>query len=330
MNAGWVVLIVFGGLLFIYLTTIFVLMPKRAYFICLFSGAYISVFKLIALKLRKQNVSEIVEAYVVSKKSRIAITLSDIMDILSAGGHPVEVVKGLIASKSAGLDFDLAFMRAIDISGWNVLEIIKNCTNPKVIEIPLISAVAKDNKEVSVKVSLTLKVNPKNLLKGVTEDTVSARAVEAVVTKVANTSVASSLTSRPELLDKAIFDAEIDSDSKFTLESADVIFVDVNNRRDDEIEKHLIEKQNMIEQNKIEQRRLTAVAKEQEEKVNVQLMKQKILEEEAKVPKAIVEAIKNGNFKDAVDFYKLQNLQADTEMRKLMAKNYKNGNGSFE
>jgi uncharacterized protein YqfA (UPF0365 family) len=45
-------------------------------------------------------------------------------------------------------------------------------------------------------------------------------------------------------------------------------------------------------------------------------MKAKAVAEEAEVPKAIVEAIKEGKMKDVVDFYKLQNLQADTEMRR--------------
>ncbi len=324
MNPGWIVLIVFCALLFIYALTIFILLPKKAYFSALFSGTYISTFKLIGLKLRKTNYQNIVEAYIVAKKSMIGLSIAQIESIAASGGNPLKVVNGVVASRNAKLDFDIDFVKAIDISGRDVLQVIQECMNPKVIQIPLVTGVAQDNFEVSVKASLTLKVNIKNFLEGTTEDTVSARAVEAIVTKISNTAVAKSLTSRPELLDKAIFDAGVDTDSKYVLESADIVFIELGENKNALLEKQLIEKQNIIEKNKLEQRKILAAALEQEEKVKIQEAKRKIYEEEQEIPRALAQAVKDGKIKDIVDFYKLQNLQADTEMRRLMAKNYKN------
>ena len=324
MNPGWIVLIVFCALLFIYALTIFILLPKKAYFSALFSGTYISTFKLIGLKLRKTNYQNIVEAYIVAKKSMIGLSIAQIESIAASGGNPLKVVNGVVASRNAKLDFDIDFVKAIDISGRDVLQVIQECMNPKVIQIPLVTGVAQDNFEVSVKASLTLKVNIKNFLEGTTEDTVSARAVEAIVTKISNTAVAKSLTSRPELLDKAIFDAGVDTDSKYVLESADIVFIELGENKNAMLEKQLIEKQNIIEKNKLEQRKILAAALEQEEKVKIQEAKRKIYEEEQEIPRALAQAVKDGKIKDIVDFYKLQNLQADTEMRRLMAKNYKN------
>lgn len=324
MNPGWIVLIVFCALLFIYALTIFILLPKKAYFSALFSGTYISTFKLIGLKLRKTNYQNIVEAYIVAKKSMIGLSIAQIESIAASGGNPLKVVNGVVASRNAKLDFDIDFVKAIDISGRDVLQVIQECMNPKVIQIPLVTGVAQDNFEVSVKASLTLKVNIKNFLEGTTEDTVSARAVEAIVTKISNTAVAKSLTSRPELLDKAIFDAGVDTDSKYVLESADIVFIELGENKNAMLEKQLIEKQNIIEKSKLEQRKILAAALEQEEKVKIQEAKRKIYEEEQEIPRALAQAVKDGKIKDIVDFYKLQNLQADTEMRRLMAKNYKN------
>ena len=324
MNPGWIVLIVFCALLFIYALTIFILLPKKAYFSALFSGTYISTFKLIGLKLRKTDYQNIVEAYIVAKKSMIGLSIAQIESIAASGGNPLKVVNGVVASRNAKLDFDIDFVKAIDISGRDVLQVIQECMNPKVIQIPLVTGVAQDNFEVSVKASLTLKVNIKNFLEGATEDTVSARAVEAIVTKISNTAVAKSLTSRPELLDKAIFDAGVDTDSKYVLESADIVFIALGENKNALLEKQLIEKQNIIEKNKLEQRKILAAALEQEEKVKIQEAKRKIYEEEQEIPRALAQAVKDGKIKDIVDFYKLQNLQADTEMRRLMAKNYKN------
>lgn len=324
MNPGWIVLIVFCALLFIYALTIFILLPKKAYFSALFSGTYISTFKLIGLKLRKTDYQNIVEAYIVAKKSMIGLSIAQIESIAASGGNPLKVVNGVVASRNAKLDFDIDLVKAIDISGRDVLQVIQECMNPKVIQIPLVTGVAQDNFEVSVKASLTLKVNIKNFLEGTTEDTVSARAVEAIVTKISNTAVAKSLTSRPELLDKAIFDAGVDTDSKYVLESADIVFIELGENKNAMLEKQLIEKQNIIEKNKLEQRKILAAALEQEEKVKIQEAKRKIYEEEQEIPRALAQAVKDGKIKDIVDFYKLQNLQADTEMRRLMAKNYKN------
>lgn len=318
MSGGVIAAIVVASVLFIFLLVIFVLMPKKAYFMAIFSCAYVSAFKLISMKLRKQDYIEIVKAYILAKKSKLKISTYQLELISSSGGHPLNIVEGLNAAKSASLDIDLDFARAVDIAGINFLEVVKECVNPKVIEIPLISGVAQDNQEINVKISLTLKTKLSNFLTGVNIDTVSARAVEAVVTKIANTEKASNLLSKPQLLDKAIFDAGIDDDSKYELVSADVIHIDLGVNKALIAEKELIEKQRIISANQLEHRRLTAVAVEQEMKAKAEEMRAKTIANEAEVPKAIIKAIEEGKIKDVIDYYKLENLQADTEMRRKL------------
>lgn len=325
MNAGAIVGICLAGLFLLTMVVFFILLPCKAYFTALFSGCPISAFRAVSMKMRKLDVLQIVEAYILAKKAHLGLTLFDIETVLVSGGHPANIIEGMIASKSAKMDFSFDFAKAIDISGKNVLEVVRECINPKLIEMPLISSVARDNKEVNVKISLTLKVNLKNFLKGVTDETVSARAVEAVVTKIANTSRASDLVARPELLDKAIFDANVDADSKYELVSADVIHADLGNDRGLPAEKEQIEKNRIITANQLEQRRLMAVAVEQEMKAKEAEMRAKQAENDAEVPKAIIQAINEGKIKDVIDYYKLENLQADTEMRrKLMGKKAEN------
>ena len=320
MNAGIITAIVLGGLLFLFLLILFILLPKKAYFTALFSGAYVSVFKCISMKLRKIDVMEIISAYALSKKSHLGINLYDFEVIATSGGHPLKIVEGLNAVQSAQLKIDFDFLKAIDIAGIEVLKVVRECINPKVIEIPLINAVAQDNIEINAKVSLTLKTQIDKFLSGVTDETLSARAVEAVVTKIANTEKAEFLVSKPQLIDKAIFDAHIDEDSKYELVSADVIHVDFGVNRNLAVEKEQLEKQHLITSNQLEHRRLIAIAAEQENKAKAEELKLKVIEQEAEIPKAIVEAIKEGKMKDVVDYFKLQNLQADTEMRrKFMA-----------
>lgn len=319
MGAGEITAIVLAGLVLVYLLTLLILLPRKIYFTALFSGAYVSLFKCIAMKLRNENVEDIISAFILAKKSHLGISLADLIVVSTSGGHAMKVVEGINASRNANLNFDFKFAKAIDISGRDVVEVVRECINPKVIELPLISSVAQDNWEINVKISLTLKVNIKNFLEGVTEETISARAVEAVVTKVANTEKASYLVSKPQLIDKAIFDAGIDADSKYELVSADVIHVDLGVDRGLSAEREKIEKERILTANQLEKRRLVAVAVEQEMKAKTEEMKIQLAKEEAEVPKAVVEAIKQGKMKDVVDYYKLQNLQADTDLRRHLA-----------
>lgn len=316
MSAGAIVAIVLASLIFIALLTIFLILPKKIYFSSMFSGVYISLFKLIGMKMRKLDLDAIVGAYILAKKSHIGLGLYDFEIVATSGGHPKKIVEGLIAGQNAKLDMDFEFAKAIDIAGMDILAVVRECVNPKVVEIPLISSVAQDKREVNVKISLTLKTVLANYLRGVTEETISARAVEAVVTKISNTERASFLVAKPQLLDKAIFDAQIDSDSKYELVSADVIHIDLGNDRGLAAEKEQIEKNRMISANQLEHRRLMALAVEQEMKAKAEEKKLEIIQNEAEIPKAMAQAIKDGKIKDVVDYYKLQNLQADTEMRR--------------
>lgn len=316
MSAGAIVGVVLGGLVIVYLVTVLCLLPCRVYFMSLFSGCYISAFKLIAMRMRKVNVSEIVTAYVMARKSHLGIILYDLEVLSTSGGHPLKAVEGLNAAKEAKIPIDFQFIKAVDISGRDPLGVVRECINPKIIEIPLITSVAQNKYEVNVKISLTLKVKLRNYLLGVTEDTISARAVEAVVTKIANTQFANDLVARPELLDKAIFDANVDAESKYELVSADVIHIDLGNNRGLVDEKEQIEKNRIIQANQLEHRRLIAVAVEQEMKAKSEEMRAKAIANEAEVPKAVIKAIEDGKIKDVLDYYKLENLQADTEMRR--------------
>ncbi|MBP3619978.1 MAG: flotillin-like FloA family protein [Clostridia bacterium] len=316
MSVGAIVAIVLAGLVFLTFLIVFLLLPKKVYFSAMFSGVYVSLFKLIGMKMRKLDLEAIVGAYILAKKSHIGLGLYDFEIVATSGGHPKKIVEGLIAGKNAKLDIDFEFAKAIDIAGMDILAVVRECVNPKVIEIPLISSVAQDKREVNVKISLTLKTVLSNFLRGVTEDTISARAVEAVVTKISNTERASFLVAKPQLLDKAIFDAQIDSDSKYELVSADVIHIDLGNDRGLATEKEQIEKNRMISANQLEHRRLMALAVEQEMKAKAEEKKLEIIENEAEIPRAMAQAIKEGKIKDVVDYYKLQNLQADTEMRR--------------
>ena len=62
-----------------------------------------------------------------------------------------------------------------------------------------------------------------------------------------------------------------------------------------------------------------AVAQEQENKAEVQGMRDRVIEAESEVPRAMAEAFKNGNL-GVMDYYRMKNLMADTDMRESIGK----------
>lgn len=325
MSIGAIIAIVIAIIFVALIVTFFAILPKKVYFSAMFSGVYISAFRLIGMKGRKVNYADIANAYILAKKSKLGIVLYDLEVISVSGGRPMNIVRGINAAQLAKLNMSFDFAKALDISGYDIPLVVESLSKPKIIEIPLVSAITQDNIEVNTKLALTLKVNFKNFLRGVTEDTISTRATEAVVKKIANMESAEMLLAHPEYIDKAVVDAEIDSDSKYELSSVDVILLDIAKDRKFEAEKAEIERQRIIAANKLEQRRLTAVAVEQEMKAKTEEMKAKAAAGEADISKALVKAIEEGKIQDMLDYYKLQEVQADIELKKQMLQKYENG-----
>lgn len=319
MNAGWIVLIVFSGLLLLSMIIVCWLLPLKSYFTALFSGCYVSVRKLISMRQRKMPVYDIVSAYILAKKAKLDVALKDLESIYEVGGNPARVVEGMVAGSAVGLNLTLEIARKVDFTGQDAVELVKDCINTKIIETPWATSLACDLQEINAKLKLTVKGNFKHLTSGVGLETLLSRANECVVAKIAGARDHKTILQNPLLLSKAVFDGEIDSDTFYEIVSVDVLEVSLGNNIALKREKEKLEKEHLIEMNRIEERRLVAQAVEQEMKAKAQEMKVKLLEQEMEVPKAIAKAVEEGKMDNLIDFYKLENLQADTQMRKHLS-----------
>ena len=83
-----------------------------------------------------------------------------------AGGNVDRVINALIAAQRA--DIDLVFERAaaIDLAGRDVLQAVQMSVNPKVIETPVVAAIAKDGIELRAKARVTVRANIDRLVGG--------------------------------------------------------------------------------------------------------------------------------------------------------------------
>jgi uncharacterized protein YqfA (UPF0365 family) len=74
------------------------------------------------------------------------------------------VIRALISADKANIELDFRAATAIDLAGRDVFEAVQLSVNPKVIESPPVTAVAKDGIQLITKARVTVRANIKQLL----------------------------------------------------------------------------------------------------------------------------------------------------------------------
>ena len=85
----------------------FLIYPIRIWWRALISDAYIPLNKLLAMKMRKVNLNNVVVAYITSKKAGIDLRIEDLETHVLAGGDIDRVIKAMISAKSANINLPL-------------------------------------------------------------------------------------------------------------------------------------------------------------------------------------------------------------------------------
>jgi len=303
----------------ILLVLIFSFIPIGLWISALAAGVNVGIFNLIGMRLRRVVPAKIVNPMIKSQKAGLDVTVDKLETHYLAGGNVDNVVNALIAAQRANIPLIFERAAAIDLAGRDVLEAVQMSVNPKVIETPTVSAVAKDGIEVQVKARVTVRANIDRLIGGAGEDTIIARVGEGIVTTVGSSESHKQVLENPDLISRTVLDKGLDSGTAFEILSIDIADVDVGRNIGAKLQTDQAEADKRIAQAKAEERRAMAIAKEQEMKAAVQEMRAKVVEAEAEVPKALAEALRQGKI-GVMDFYALQNLKADTDMRDSIAK----------
>ena len=309
-SIGMIVLIGIIGLLII---AFFIFVPVGLWISALAANVKVGIFDLIGMKLRRVRPSHIVMPHIKSTKAGILLQVNQLEAHYLAGGNVDRVVDALIAAERAGIELTFEKAAAIDLAGRDVLEAVKMSVNPKVIETPNVSAVAKDGIELLVKARVTVRTNLERLVGGAGEATILARVGEGIVTTVGSSLSHKEVLENPDGISKVVLDKGLDSGTAFEILSIDIADVDVGRNIGAELQTVQAEADKNIAQAKAEERRAMAVAKEQE-------MRAYVVEAEAEVPKALAMALREGRL-GVMDYYDMQNLKADTEMRTSISDN---------
>lgn len=297
----------------------FSFIPVGLWITAYFSGVKIKISTLIGMRLRRVNPSRIVNPLIKATKAGLEIDINELEAHYLAGGNVNAVVDALIAAQRANIPLVFERAAAIDLAGRNVLEAVQVSVNPKVIETPQISAVAKDGIEVIAKARVTVRANIDRLVGGAGEETIIARVGEGIVTTVGSSDAHKDVLENPDSISQTVLEKGLDSGTAFEILSIDIADVDVGRNIGAKLQMDQAEADKRIAQAKAEERRAMAVAKEQEMKAETQAMRAKLVEAEAEVPLAMAEALREGKL-GVMDYYNMKNIMADTNMRASISK----------
>lgn len=307
MNSSTILAIVLIGIVGLLVVLFFLFVPVGLWISSLAANVKISIFNMIGMRLRRVRPALIVMPLIKARKAGLNLSTNQLEAHYLAGGNVDSVVNALIASERAGIELEFEKAAAIDLAGRNVLEAVKMSVNPKVIETPNVSAVAKDGIELLVKARVTVRANLERLVGGAGEATILARIGEGIVTTVGSADSHKEVLENPDDISKRVLGKGLDSGTAFEILSIDIADIDVGRNIGAQLQSLQAEADKNIAQAKAEERRAMAVAKEQE-------MRAYVVEAEAEVPKAMAYALREGKI-GVMDYYELQNIKADTDMR---------------
>ena len=317
MESFWVgVLIVVAFI--VVLLVFFNLFPLGLWISATASGVKVNISTLIGMRFRRINPAKIVKAYIKATKAGLDVDMNEMEAHFLAGGNVDRVIDALITSQSAAIPLEFEQCRAIDLAGRDVLQAVKMSVNPKVIETPVVAAIAKDGIELRAKARVTVRANISRLVGGAGEETIIARVGEGIVTTVGSADTHKQVLENPDLISRTVLSKGLDAGTAFEILSIDIADVDVGRNVGAQLQMDQAEADRRIAQAKAEERRAMAVAHEQEMLASVQEMRAKVVEAEAQVPLAMAAALREGKL-GVMDYYQMQNVISDTEMRKSIA-----------
>lgn len=285
--------------------------------------------EMAQLYLKKVDVGAIVHAYINAKNAQIETSIPELAEFYLAGGNVGDLVKAkniadnsghkeeldlpklkqhylaggnlkktieaYISARKAGLkEFTFKDICDIDLANLDVTEEIKSAISPIVVETDGVRGIARDGVELTMKVKVTLRAQIKNIIGGVSADTVLARVNEALATQIGLAQSHTEILQNPYLVaDKVENSASINESSAYEVLSVDVSDIKIGND-------------------------VGSAIKAARAKAQVEYAKAELILAEEKVQKAMAGAFLDGNI-SVQEYTDIKNKQADTLMRQSLA-----------
>ena len=304
----WIAIGIVGLIVFLWF------FPVTLWFQALISGVRISLIQLVLMRWRKVPPGTIVLAMVTGTKAGLKLDPNALEAHYLAKGNVPGVVNALISADKANINLDFKMAAAIDLAGRDVFEAVQMSVNPKVINTPPVTAVAKDGIQLIAKARVTVRANIKQLVGGAGEETVLARVGEGIVSSIGSAESHKQVLENPDSISKVVLQKGLDAGTAFEILSIDIADIDIGKNIGAVLQIDQANADKNIAQARAEEKRAMAVALEQEMKAKAQEARAKVIEAEKEIPLAMAEALRSGNL-GVMDYYKIKNIQADTQMR---------------
>ena len=192
------------------------------------SGVRISLIQLFLMRIRKVPPQVIVRAMIEAHKAGLkTITRDELEAHYLAGGHVERVVHALVSASKANIDLGFQMATAIDLAGRDVFEAVQMSVNPKVIDTPPVTAVAKDGIQLIAKARVTVRANIRQLVGGAGEDTILARVGEGIVSSIGSSESHKQVLENPDSISKLVLKKGLDSGTAFEILSIDIADIDI-------------------------------------------------------------------------------------------------------
>ena len=297
----------------------FRILPVGLWVTAQLSGVKISLIQLALMRFRKVPPGVITNALINGHKAGLVLSRDELEAHFMAGGRVQSVVNALISAEKANIPLNFKLATAIDLAGRDVFEAVQVSVNPRVLDTPPVSAVAKNGIQLIVKARVTVRANINQLVGGAGEETILARVGEGIVTTIGSAEDHRSVLENPDRISKTVLSKGLDAGTAFEILSIDIADIDVSENIGAKLQIEQANADLKVAQAKAEERRAMAVATEQEMKAKAQEARAKVIEAEVQIPLAMSEAFRQGHL-GVMDYYKMQNIQSDTQMRDSIAK----------
>src|SRR3989440_11125634 len=186
-NYGWLILCIVALLVAVFLVAIF-LSFVRLWIQSFLTGARISIWDLVGMKLRNVDYAMIVRQKIALVQAGVKISTQDLEAHYLARGNVPKTAAAVIAAHKAKMELPWRDAAMIDLAGRDVLDAVRTSVNPKVIDCPdatkgkpTLDGVCKNGIQLKARARVTVRTKLDRLVGGATGETIIARVGEGIV-----------------------------------------------------------------------------------------------------------------------------------------------------
>ncbi len=148
------------------------------------NGLNITLSNIIAMRIRKTNCNDIVDAAIILKREGISFDLSELESLYLSGGRVKKVAESLAAAKRAGIKLEYNTAVKIELAGRDIVQSVKDCLTPKTFETDKVETETKNGEKITANSKLVVKADINKMIGGESIDILLEKINDSLVEKI--------------------------------------------------------------------------------------------------------------------------------------------------